>query len=208
MKSILICVAGASASGKSTVVNKIISKFDKKDVLVIHHDDYYKDNSNLTMEERVQVNYDHPSSLDYDLFYTQLCDLLAGKSIMKPTYNFVLHNRNKEYELTEPAKIIIAEGILVLDDPRIRDLADIKLFVESDEDTCFIRRLKRDINERGRTIDQVIDQYLKTVKPMYYAFVKPTKRYADMIIPNDNSHDVAVKLIIRMIKDMIAEREQ
>ena len=208
MSSILICVAGGSASGKTTVVEKIAKSFNKSDVTVIKHDDYYKDLSHLTLEERTKVNYDHPSSLDNDLLYQQLLDLLAGKPIMKPTYDFVVHNRAKETEEIYPTKIIIVEGILILDDPRIRDLATIRLFVESDDDIRFIRRLKRDIEERGRSLDSVITQYLATVKPMYHAFIKPTKRYADMIIPNDNTHDVAVKCIIRMIKDILKEEEK
>ena len=207
MKRILICVAGGSASGKTTVVDKISKPFDKKDITVIKHDDYYKDLSDLTLEERGKVNYDHPSSLDSELFYNQLKDLLEGKEISKPIYDFVVHNRSEKTELIKPTKIIIVEGILVLDDQKIRDLADIKIFVESDDDIRFIRRLKRDTEERGRSIESVINQYINTVKPMYYAFVKPTKRYADIIIPNDNTHDVAVKCIIRMIKDMLGEEK-
>ena len=207
MKPILIAVAGGSASGKTTVVKKIISKLDSKDITVIKHDDYYKDLTHLTLEERYKVNFDHPSSLDNDLFYSQLKDLVNNKSIDKPTYDFVAHNRSSVTEQIEPTKIILTEGILVLDDERIRDLAAIKIFVESDDDVRFIRRLLRDIKERGRTIENVINQYLTTVKPMYYSFVKPTKRYADIIIPNDNAHDVAVDCIVRMINDLLKEEK-
>lgn len=207
MKPILIAVAGGSASGKTTVVEKIISKLDSKDITVIKHDDYYKDLTHLTLEERYKVNFDHPSSLDNDLFYSQLKDLVNNKSIDKPTYDFVAHNRSNVTEQIEPTKIILTEGILVLDDERIRDLAAIKIFVESDDDVRFIRRLLRDIKERGRTIENVINQYLTTVKPMYYSFVKPTKRYADIIIPNDNAHDVAVDCIVRMINDLLKEEK-
>lgn len=205
MKPILIAVAGGSASGKSTVVQKIISKLDSTDITVIKHDDFYKDLSHLPLEERYKVNFDHPDSLDNDLFYNQLKDLLDNKPINKPTYDFVVHNRSEITELIEPTKIILTEGILVLEDERIRNLATIKIFVESDDDIRFIRRLIRDTKERGRSIDSVINQYLTTVKPMYYSFVKPTKRYADMIIPNDNTHDVAVLCIARMINDMLKE---
>ena len=203
MKPILIAVAGGSASGKTTVVKKIIQKLNSSDVLVISHDDYYKDLSNLTIEQRAKVNYDHPNALDNDLLVEHLHNLLNNKSILKPKYNFVVHNRSEETELIVPTKIIIVEGILILEDERVRDLADIKLFVESDDDVRFIRRLMRDTKQRGRSIESVIEQYLTTVKPMYYAFIKPTKRYADMIIPNDNQHDVAVDCIARMINDML-----
>ena len=203
MNPILIAIAGGSASGKTTVVKKIIEQLNSKDITVISHDDYYKDLTHLPLTERYKVNFDHPDSIDNDLFVAQLKDLLDGKSISKPKYDFVEHNRSSEYELVEPTKIIIIEGILILEDERVRDLATIKLFVESDDDIRFIRRLVRDTKERGRSIESVINQYLTTVKPMYYAFIKPTKRYADIIIPNDSTHDVAVDCIARMINDML-----
>jgi uridine kinase len=203
MNPILIAIAGGSASGKTTVVKKIIEQLNSKDITVISHDDYYKDLTHLALTERYKVNFDHPDSIDNDLFVAQLKDLLDGKSISKPKYDFVEHNRSNEYELVEPTKIIIIEGILILEDERVRDLATIKLFVESDDDIRFIRRLVRDTKERGRSIESVINQYLTTVKPMYYAFIKPTKRYADIIIPNDSTHDVAVDCIARMINDML-----
>ena len=202
-KPILICIAGGSASGKTTVVNKIIKALKDKSVLVIKHDDYYRDLTHLTMEERENVNYDHPSSLDSDLFVKQLTDLLKGESIEKPVYNFAVHNREKFTEHIEPKRIIITEGILVLEDERVRSLADIKIYVESDDDIRFIRRLLRDTKERNRTVESVIKQYLDTVKPMHYSFVKPTKRYADIIVPNDTNHDVAVKCIVGMINDLL-----
>jgi uridine kinase len=194
-KPVIIAVAGGSSSGKTTVVNKIISNFLTEKVEVIRHDDYYKDQSEMTIEERRKINYDHPLSLDNDLFYSQVLDLVNGKSIDKPTYDFVELNRTKITEKIYPAEIIILEGILILEDERIRNLADIKIFVEADDDIRLIRRIKRDTTERGRTLDNVLNQYLSTVKPMHHAFVKPTKRYADIIIPNDYSHDVAVDLI-------------
>lgn len=203
MNPILIAVAGGSASGKTTVVNKIINQLNSKDITVISHDDYYKNLSHLPLEKRYKVNFDHPDSLDNDLFVAQLKDLLNGKEISKPTYDFVAHTRSNITELVVPTKIIIIEGILILEDERVRDLATIKIFVESDDDIRFIRRLVRDTKERGRSIESVINQYLTTVKPMYYSFIKPTKRYADMIIPNDSNHDVAVDCIARMINDML-----
>ncbi|HRY78199.1 MAG TPA: uridine kinase [Candidatus Izemoplasmatales bacterium] len=194
-KPLVIAVAGGSSSGKTTVVEKITKNLPNYEIVVIKHDDYYKDQKNLSMEERRKVNYDHPFALDSDLFFHHLEGLLAGKEIRKPTYDFVHLTRAEATEVVKPAKIIILEGILVLEDPRIRGLADIKIFVEADDDLRFIRRLKRDIEERGRTLDNVISQYLTTVKPMFHEFVKPTKRYADIIIPNDTSHDVAVDII-------------
>jgi len=203
-KSVIIAVAGGSASGKTTVVDKIIEKFDSKDVTVIKHDDYYKDQSHMSLEERYQVNYDHPFSLDNDLMYQDILTLIKGDSIIKPTYDFEAHTRSDVTEVIHPTKIIILEGILIMEDERIRDLCDIKLFVEADDDLRFIRRLQRDMEERGRSLKSVIDQYLSTVKPMHFAFIKPTKRYADVIIPNDKDHDVAVDLIITKIKSIIS----
>jgi len=202
-KPLVIAVAGGSSSGKTTVVNEITKNLPHVDIVVIKHDDYYKDQREMTMEARRKVNYDHPFALDNDLFYHHLQQLLACVEIEKPTYDFVNLTRAEATEVVKPAKIIILEGILVLEDPRIRSLADIKIFVEADDDLRFIRRLKRDITERGRTIDQVIDQYIATVKPMYFEFVKPTKRYADIIIPNDYSHDVAVDIINAKIKTIL-----
>lgn len=195
MKPVIIAVTGGSSSGKTTVVNEILENLKTERIVVVRQDDYYNDQSHMTMEERKAVNYDHPLSFDNDLYYYHIKSLMEGKTVEKPTYDYVNYTRAIATETVQPAKIIILEGILVLDDERIRDLADIKIFVEADEDLRFIRRLKRDIVERGRTLESVIDQYIEAVKPMHYAFVKPTKRYADIIIPNDISHDVAVDLI-------------
>ena len=202
-KPVIIAVAGGSASGKTTVVNKIIDAFNEENVTVIKHDDYYKDQTHMTMEERYKVNYDHPLSLDNDLMYEQILDLIKGRSIVKPTYDFENHNRSDICQEVYPTDIVILEGILIMEDERIRDLCDIKLFVEADDDLRFIRRLQRDMAERGRTLESVVNQYLNTVKPMHYAFVKPTKRYADIIIPNDKDHEVAVDIIITKIKSII-----
>ena len=203
MKTVLILIAGGTASGKTTVVQKIFERLNSKDVQMIKFDDYYKDLSNLPIEERAKVNFDHPDSLDIDLLYDQLKDLMEGKSIEKPLYDFTIHSRKPEFEVVNPTKVIIVEGILSLYDKRIRDLSDIKIYVECDNDVRFIRRLRRDMTERGRSLESVIGQYLNTVKPMHYEFVKPTKRYADIIIPNDNNHEVAVDIVITKIKDII-----
>lgn len=206
IQSILIVIAGGTASGKSTVVEKIISQLPSMDITVIRHDDYYR-HSILSLEERIKVNYDHPDSLDNELLVHHLNRLLAGKSIEKPIYDFVNHNRKLETEEIQPTKIIFLEGILALQDARIRELSSIKLFVESDDDIRFIRRLIRDTKERGRTQESVIQQYLTTVKPMHYQFIKPSKRYADIIIPNDQKHDVAVGIIVNMIQHILKEEQ-
>ncbi len=207
MKPVLIVIAGGSASGKTTVVDKIQRKLDLNNVSIIRHDDYYKDQKYVEMLDRQKVNYDHPNALDNDLLIHDLKELLSGNEIDCPIYDFKLHTRSDEKRHIIPNKVLILEGILVLEDERIRDLADIKIFVDSDDDIRFIRRLVRDINERGRSMDSVINQYLNTVKPMYYQFVKPTKRYADIIIPNDKQHDVAVDVIISKIKDIIQKED-
>jgi uridine kinase len=203
-RPVIIAVAGGSASGKTTVVDKIVDSFDKCNVTVIKHDDYYKDQTEMTMEERFKVNYDHPFSLDNDLMYHQILDLIKGLTIVKPTYDFEQHNRSNVTEEVHVTDIVILEGILIMEDKRIRDLCDIKLFVEADDDLRFIRRLQRDMAERGRSLDSVVNQYLNTVKPMHFEFVKPTKRYADIIIPNDRDHEVAVDIIITKIKSIIS----
>ena len=203
VKPIIIAIAGGSASGKTTVVSEIKEALGEKDLVVIKHDDYYKDQSHLSLEERKLTNYDHPSSLENELLISQLKDLISGKPIKKPIYDFVIQTRSDKYEIVEPKKVIILDGILVLEDERIRELADIKIFVECDEDLRLIRRIKRDMVERGRSIDHIIEQYLTSVKPMYHHFVSKTKRYADIIIPNDFSHSVATDLLIEKIKSIL-----
>lgn len=202
-KPIIIAIAGGSASGKTTVVNEINESLNGQDLVVIKHDDYYKDQSHLSLEERKLTNYDHPSSLENDLLIEQLKDLINGKEIKKPIYDFVIQTRSDKYEIIKPKKVIILDGILVLEDERIRDLADIKIFVECDEDLRLIRRIQRDMVERGRTFEHIIEQYLTTVKPMYHHFVSKTKRYADIIIPNDFSHKVGTDLLIEKIKSIL-----
>ena len=203
MKPLIIAIAGGTASGKSTVVKEIVESFKSVDISVICHDDYYKDQSHLTMEQRLQTNYDHPSSLDNELLVSHLKALINGESINMPKYDFVCHNRKEETVEVNPTKVIILEGILVLEERKIRECADVKIFVSCDEDVRFIRRLKRDIEERGRTLDNVINQYLTTVKPMFNKYVSPSSKHADIIIPNDKKHDVAVEFLIAKIKDIL-----
>ena len=174
MKSLLILVAGGSASGKSTVVREILDKAGLDDVLIIKHDDYYHDQKDVDMEKRIKVNYDHPRSLDNELLEHQLSALLRGESVDKPVYDFVQNTRADKTEHVVPKKVIIVEGILILENERIRALSDMNLYVELDDDTRFIRRLLRDMKERNRSLDSVVNQYLTTVKPMFHRFIKPT----------------------------------
>ena len=206
MKPILICIAGGSASGKTTVVDEIRSRIQDK-AIFIKHDDYYRVQDHLTKEERKKTNYDHPESLENELLVVHLKMLLDGKEIQKPIYDFVEQTRKKEIEIIYPKPIIILEGILVLEDARIRDLASIKVFVNCDDDLRFIRRLKRDVEERQRSVESIINQYMNTVRPMHHLFVRPTIRYADIIIPNDREHAVCTELLIRNIESLLKENK-
>ncbi|QWB95821.1 uridine kinase [Mycoplasmatota bacterium] len=201
-KPLLILVSGGLASGKSTVVQEILDKAGLDDVVILKHDDYYLDQSHLPIEKRYETNYDHPDSLDNELLFKDLEKLLSNKTIDKPVYDFVNHTRSKKIEHIDPKPIIIVEGILILENKKIRGLSDINLFVEADEDTRFIRRMLRDMNERGRSLDSIISQYQRTVKPMFHKYIRPTKRFADVIIPNDRKHDIAVDLIVAKIKQI------
>lgn len=206
MKPIIVNIAGGTASGKTTVVYEISKYVNESDISVICMDNYYKERNDISLEDRKKINYDHPNSFDLDLLYIDLKNLSEGKSIDCPVYDFTVHNRcaNKTIHI-EPTKVIILEGILSLYDENIRSVSDIKIFVESDPDIRFIRRLKRDIKERGRSMENVIEQYLTTVKPMHDSFIAPTKRYADIIIPNDINHDVATQVLVAKIKEIITK---
>ena len=182
--------------------------FPEESVVVIHHDSYYKDRSPLSPAERERINYDHPDSFDNALMTEHLQTLKEGHAVEKPTYDYETHTRKKETIRVRPANIILLEGILVLADELLRDLMDIKIYVDTDADERFIRRLKRDIVERGRKVDQVIEQYLKTVRPMHLQFVEPSKRYADVIIPEGGLNLVAVDLIVTKIRDILDQHER
>lgn len=204
MKPILIAIAGGTASGKTTVVKEMMQYMNHDEITVICMDNYYKERNDLSLEERKKINYDHPDSFDMDRLSRDLDKLLNQQTIHCPVYNFCEHNRDAHQVIeVHPTKVIILEGILALYDPKIRALASISIFVESEPDIRFIRRLKRDIVERGRTMDNVISQYLDTVKPMFDAYVAPTKRYADIIIPNDTKHDVAIEIFCAKIKEIV-----
>lgn len=204
MKSpILIGIAGGTGSGKSTVTKEIFKAITDTNVAILEQDSYYKDQSHLSFEERVKTNYDHPFAFDNELLIKHLLDLSAGKSIEKPIYDFENHNRKKETITVHPKDIIILEGILILFEEEIRNLLEIKIFVDTDSDVRVIRRILRDIKDRGRTLDSVILQYMGTVRPAHLQFVEPTKRYADIIIPEGGYNKVAIDIIVAKVKDII-----
>lgn len=206
MKSILIGIAGGSASGKSSIARQLKEAFDQRNsVVILRQDDYYKDQSHKTMDERIKTNYDHPFAFDNDLLARNLEDLMSGKTIRKPIYDFVHHTRSDQCEDIKPCEVIVIEGLFVLEDEYLRNLCDIKIFVDTDADIRFIRRLLRDVNKRGRTLESVVDQYTTTVKDMHNSFVEPSKRYGDVIIPEGGSNKVAIDLLITKIGSIIHE---
>jgi len=205
-KPVVIGITGGTGSGKSTVAQSIYRSLPEKNIVIIEQDSYYKDQSHLSFEERIKTNYDHPLAFDTELLLQHINDLISGKPIMKPVYDFTQHTRSKERIKVEPKDIIIIEGIMILEDKRLRDLMDIKIYVDTDEDVRVIRRIIRDIKERGRTLDSVINQYLTTVKPAHEQFVEPTKKYADIIIPEGGFNKVAIDIVVAKIKTIIYER--
>ncbi len=203
-KPVLIGIAGGSASGKTTIAKKLFEAFDKTNsVIIIKEDDYYKDQSNLTFDERKKTNYDHPFAFDHNLMKDQLLDLIKGYTIEKPTYDYTEHNRSNVIEIIEPRDVIIVEGLFVLEEKDIRDLLDIKVYVDTPYDVRFIRRLKRDIEERGRELNNIIDQWLNTVRIMHEQFVEPSKKYADVIVPEGGTNNVAIDLLITKINSIL-----
>lgn len=202
-KPLLIGITGGTGSGKSTVSKEILKSIHEKNVAIIEQDSYYKKQSHLSFEERVKTNYDHPFAFDNDLLIQHLKDLMSNKPIEKPIYDFERHTRKDETITVYPRKIIILEGILILADEQIRDLCDIKIFVDTDSDVRVIRRIERDIKERGRTIDSVIDQYMSTVRPAHLQFVEPSKKYADIIIPEGGYNKVAIDIIVTKINSIL-----
>ncbi|EME8128229.1 uridine kinase [Enterococcus faecium] len=202
-KPIIIGVTGGSGSGKTSVSRAIFNNFPDHSIMMLEQDSYYKDQSHLSFEERLNTNYDHPFAFDNNLLIQHVGDLLNYKAIEKPVYDYVAHTRSQATIIQEPKEVIILEGILILEDERLRDLMDIKVYVDTDDDIRIIRRIKRDMEERGRTLDSVIEQYLTVVKPMYHQFIEPTKRYADIIVPEGGENHVAIDLITTKVASFL-----
>ncbi len=200
---LVIGIAGGTGSGKTTVVHQIMNELPLTEVGIISQDHYYRENNNLSYEERSKINFDHPRAIDFDLLTEHLKELRAGNAIEQPVYSFVTHNRTDDTILTHPRKVMIVEGILILADPKLRELFDIKIYVHADSDERLIRRLKRDIAERGRDMDEVLSRYQNTLKPMHQQFIEPTKAYADIIIPNDKYNTVAIDVVRAVINQRI-----
>ncbi|MED3721025.1 uridine kinase [Geobacillus stearothermophilus] len=205
-KPVVIGVAGGSGSGKTSVARAIYDHFGDHSILVLEQDFYYKDQSHLPFEERLKTNYDHPLAFDNDLLIEHVHRLLRYEPIDKPVYDYKLHTRSNEVVRVEPKDVIILEGILVLEDERLRNLMDIKVYVDTEPDIRIIRRLIRDMKERGRTFDSVIEQYLSVVRPMHNQFVEPTKRYADVIIPEGGQNAVAIDLMVAKIRTVLEQK--
>ncbi|GGA80922.1 uridine kinase [Flavobacterium palustre] len=200
---LIIGIAGGTGSGKTTVVHQIMNQLPDAEVGVISQDSYYKKNDHLNYDERVLINFDHPRAIDFDLLVAHLQELKAGKTIQQPVYSFVTHNRTEDTISTHPRKVMIVEGILILAHAELRDLFDIKIFVHADADERLIRRLKRDIAERGRDMEEVLNRYQQTLKPMHEQFIEPTKAFADIIIPNNKYNTVAIDMLRTVINQKI-----
>lgn len=202
-KPLVIGVTGGSGSGKTTVSRELVARIPDNSAILLQQDAYYRDQSEKPFEERVKTNYDHPDSFETDLFVDDLERLLARKAIDKPVYDYEQHTRSSDVIHVMPADVIIVDGVLLFNDKRVRDLLDLKVYVDTDDDIRFLRRLERDIEERGRTVRGVIEQYLATVKPMYHQFVEPTKRYANIIVPEGGQNKVAIDMIANQILAML-----
>jgi uridine kinase len=200
---LIIGIAGGTGCGKTTVVDQILNELPEGEVGVISQDAYYKDTSHLSYDERIKINFDHPRSIDFELLETHLKQLKNGKAIDQPVYSFVKHNRTGDTIKTHPRKVMIVEGILILTNQELRDMFDIKIFVHADSDERLIRRLKRDICERGRDLDEVLTRYQNTLKPMHQQFIEPMKEYADIIIPNNKYNTVAVDIVKTIINQRL-----
>lgn len=201
-KPLIIGVAGGSGSGKTTIINAIIKELEGIDIVTLQHDCYYRDNAQLPLAERIKINYDHPDALETNLMIRHLKELVAGRQIEMPIYDFTIHTRKKEGILKMPAPVIIVDGILIFVEKELRELMDVRIFVDTDDDIRFIRRLKRDMRERGRTMESVINQYLDTVKPMHSIFVQPSLKYAHVIIPEGYSA-VSTGMVVNVIRQHI-----
>ncbi len=200
---LIIGITGGTGSGKTTVVNQIVKYLPEEEVCVISQDSYYKATDNLSLEERAKINFDHPRAIDFDLIVEHLKKLKSNETIAQPVYSFVTHNRTKDTVTTYPRKVIIVEGILIFNNEELRSLFDIKIFVHADTDERLIRRVRRDITERGRNVEEVLNRYQDTLKPMHRQFIEPTKNFADIIIPNDRHNTVAIDIVRSVINERL-----
>jgi len=200
---LIIGIAGGTGSGKTTVVHQIMNELPDTEVGIIAQDSYYKETHNLSFDERALINFDHPRAIDFELLVTHLKALKDGQTINQPVYSFATHNRTDDTVFTHPRKVMIVEGILILANPELRALFDIKIFVHADSDERLIRRLKRDMAERGRDMAEVLNRYQTTLKPMHQEFIEPTKEFADIIIPNDKYNTVAIEVVRAVINQKI-----
>jgi uridine kinase len=201
---LIIGIAGGTGSGKTTVVHQIMNELPETEVGIISQDSYYKETHNLSFDERALINFDHPRAIDFDLLVAHLKELKNGNNINQPLYSFVTHNRTDDTVFTHPRKVMIVEGILILANPELRELFDVKIYVHADSDERLIRRLKRDIAERGRDMNEVLNRYQNTLKPMHEQFIEPTKAFADIIIPNDKYNTVAIDVVRAVINQRIS----
>src|SRR3984885_871983 len=206
--TIIIGISGASASGKSLLANTIVNELGSDQVVIISEDSYYKDHSNIPFEERAKVNYDHPDAFDHELLCDHLAKLQAGHSIEVPIYNHSMHSREKETRRVGQHAIIVLEGILLFVEPSLRELMDIRIFMETSLDICLIRRLKRDVKERNRTLDSVLQQYEETVRPMFLQFIEPSKRYADIIVPRGGGNRIAIDMIKAKMRELLGHHQK
>ena len=202
-RPIVMGIAGGTGSGKTTAALKIKSHFPAERVEILHHDDYYRDLAHLPLEERARINYDHPDAFETTLLLEHLDQLQQGGVIQCPIYDYEQHRRKKETQVLGPADITLVEGILVLEHPTLRDRMDIRIFIDEDADERFLRRMMRDVRDRQRTLESVVDQYRNTVRPMHQQFVEPTKRYADLIIPHGGHNEVAIDLLVVKVRDLL-----
>ncbi len=200
---LIIGIAGGTGSGKTTVVNQILNELPADEVCVISQDSYYKETHHLSYQERTKINFDHPKAIDFELLVNHITDLRKGEIIEQPVYSFVTHDRVIDTLITHPRKVVIVEGILIFNSKELRDLCDIKIFVHADADERLIRRVRRDIEERGRDVNEVLTRYQNTLKPMHQQFIEPTKNYADIIIPNDRYNTVAIDIVRTVISQKL-----
>jgi uridine kinase len=202
--AIIIGIAGGTGCGKSTMIRKIKEEFNDE-ICILSHDFYYKQHNDITFEERKKINYDHPNAFDTDIMIQHIRELAKGNAIDRPVYDFTIHNRVDDTVRVEPARVIVVEGILIFENKELRDLCDIKVFIDTDADVRIIRRILRDVNERGRTLDNIVEQYLTTVKPMHDEFVEPSKRYADIIVPEGGFNRVALEMLNERIHALLRD---